>query len=97
MYIKQFLPVIIVVRLHVYTIFSVMNTRILVCSPAMLPGGGEIAKWLVFQLASRLSRFEPGMIRLCQKGEDLPACYHLLPTSADDWFNKGGPCVIMSM
>ena len=24
-----------------------------------------------------------------QKGRDLLACYQLVPTSADDWFNKG--------
>ena len=40
---------------------------------------------------------EPDSIRLLQEGEDLTACYQLVPTSADDWFNKGGPCVIMSM
>ena len=32
-----------------------------------------------------------------QKGGDLPACYQLVPTSADDWFNKGRPCVVMSV
>ena len=34
---------------------------------------------------------------ISQKGGDLPACYQLVPTSAADWFNRGGPCVIMSM
>ena len=36
-------------------------------------------------------------ICISQKGGDLPARYQLVPTSADDWFIKGGPCVIMSM
>ena len=26
---------------------------------------------------------------ISQKGGDLPACYQLVPTSAEDWFNKG--------
>ena len=30
-------------------------------------------------------------------GASLPECYQLVPTSADDWFAKGRPCVIMSM
>ena len=32
--------------------------------------------------------FEPGTIRLFQKGGILLACYQLVPTSADDWFTK---------
>ena len=36
-------------------------------------------------------------ICISQIGGDLQACYQLVPTSAEDWFNKGGPCVIMSM
>ena len=40
----------------------------------------------------------PGLsICISQKGGILPECYQLVPISADDWFNKGGPCVIMSM
>ena len=27
----------------------------------------------------------------------LSVCYWLVPSSADDWFNKGRPCVIMSV
>ena len=44
-----------------------------------------------------LSRLKPSSIRISQKGGDPPACYQLVPTSADDLFNKGGPCVIMSV
>ena len=32
-----------------------------------------------------------------RKGEILSLCYWLTPTSADDWFKKGSPCVIMSV
>ena len=28
-------------------------------------------------------------VYISQKGGDLLACYQLVPTSADDWFNKG--------
>ena len=41
------------------------------------------------RLSSELSRFEPSMIRLFQKGGILPACYQLIPTIADNWFSKG--------
>ena len=34
---------------------------------------------------------------ISHKERDLPVCYQLVPSSADDWFNKDGPCVIMSM
>ena len=48
-------------------------------------------------LWSGRSGFAPGSIRLSQKGEILSLCYWLIPTSADDWFKKGRPCVIMSV
>ena len=50
-----------------------------------------------FRLSSRLSRFEPSMIRLFQKGGILSACYQLVPSNADDWLKNGRPCVIMSV
>ena len=34
---------------------------------------------------------------ILQKDGDLLALYQLVHTSAEDWFNKGVPCVIMSM
>ena len=43
------------------------------------------------------SRLEPGMIPLFQKGGILSESHKLVPTSADDWFTKGYPCVTMSM
>ena len=32
---------------------------------------------------------------ISQKSGDLPACYQLVHTSADDWFNKDSPCVVI--
>ena len=37
------------------------------------------------------------MIRLFQKGGMLSECYERVSISADDWFTKGRPFVIMSV
>ena len=41
--------------------------------------------------------FAPGSIRLSYKGGILSLCYWLAPTSADVWFKKGRPYVIISV
>ena len=60
-------------------------------------GVGEIVQWLVSPSVIGPSRFVPSTVHLFQKGGNQPECYQLIPTSADDWFNKGHLCVIMSM
>ena len=60
---------------------------------AIRKGGGKIASLSVkraVQVRAQLDLFVfHRKVEICQ--------YVVVPTSADDWFNKGGPCVIMSM
>ena len=59
-------------------------------------GGGEKAQSLA-SLSSGWYGFAPSSIRLLQKGGILWLCYWLVPTSAEGWFKKGSPYVIMSV
>ena len=53
--------------------------------------------WQCLCLSSGLSRFEPGTIRLFQKGRDLPECYELVPPVQPTGSTKAMSCLIMSM
>ena len=61
---------------------------------AILCGAGKQHNGLRLCEASRPSSSLARTVSISQKGGDLPACYQLVTTSADNRSNKGSPCII---
>ena len=78
--------------------FRIVNANLRVCVlnmikyPQTVRGRGNSTVVSVC-LSSRRSGFVPTSIRLSERWS-LLLCYWLAPTSADDWFKKGRPCVM---
>ena len=64
---------------------------------AFINGGGEIAQCVVsLSVKPAVQDCARHDLLVSERWNSL-MCYLLVPASVGDWFNKGRPCVIMSM